>query len=136
VQPVPGGEVIEVQLLHALLDLLAQIDTQFQVWLTVTFAVLVASFIAGKRLSIAGRVTIAVLYGAAGAVVILRYATAIQWVAYVRALYETYGIAPPPESGTVVAIRLVLMMLGGLVTGLAVLFPGLGFRAHPTEPDA
>ena len=129
----PGGEIIEVQLLQALSDIFAQIDTQFQVWLTITFAVLVASFIAGHRLHLPGRLVILLLYIVAGTIVLLRYATAIEWVGYVGRLYETYGVAQPPESGTMVLLRLGLMVLGGIVTGLAVLFPGLGF--HKSDSD-
>ena len=43
----------------------ALIDTQFQYWMSITFAVVVAGFIAGKRLTLRLRCVVGVLYALA-----------------------------------------------------------------------
>ena len=48
------------------------INSQFELWLTVTFAVIVASYLAGHRLSNALRYLIAALYRVLGTVAIFR----------------------------------------------------------------
>lgn len=50
----------------------ALIDTQFQYWMTITFAVVVAGFAAGDRLSQRLRYVVLVLYGLAAMTLFLR----------------------------------------------------------------
>jgi hypothetical protein len=49
-------------LLNLLLTQRASIDLQFQFWLSITFAVIVAGFVAGRRLDLKLRFLAAVLY--------------------------------------------------------------------------
>jgi hypothetical protein len=49
------------------------IDAQFQYWITITFAVIVANFVAGKRLSKRSRVVVALLYALAVVVLVSRW---------------------------------------------------------------
>ena len=87
------------------------IDAQFQFWITITFAVIAANFIAGRRLSPRSRYAIALLY--ALAVVVL----ASRWI-YVAA--DTIQFRDQlRESGVVLAVptvtiaaRAVLVALG------------------------
>lgn len=127
---VPTGEIAEVQLLQLLLEVNQDIDTQFQVWISITFAVLVASFVAGPRLRMGARAGIAVLYGFAAIVLYLRYMRgAVDYIPYVYELFTTYG-APVPQgnSQTAFLLRVWLFRLGSGMTALAVLFPNLGHR--------
>ena len=49
------------------------IDDQFQFWLTITFAVIVANFVAGNRLSRKTRYVVALLYTLAVVVLVSRW---------------------------------------------------------------
>jgi hypothetical protein len=131
------GEIAEVQLLQLLLEVYADIDTQFQVWLSITFAVMVATFMAGERFSLIGRVLIVALYGCASSILLLRYFGAIELSQYVLEIYALYDVGlPPGVNAGAAALRVVLIPLGTAIAGLSVLFPGIGFRAHVVEPEA
>ena len=131
------GEIAEAQLLQALLEVYADVDTQFQVWLSITFAVMVAAFIAGERFSRVGRVLIVALYGCASSILLLRYFGAIELLQYVFDVYEAYDVAlPPGVDGRVAALRLMLIPIGTVVAGLAVLVPGIGMKKPAVEPEA
>ena len=133
----PGGEITEVQLLELLLEVNQDIDTQFQVWISITFAVLVASFVAGPRLTMGARVGIATLYVCASVILYMRYMRgAVDYIPYVYQLFTAYG-APLPQGDSRAAflLRVWLLRLGSGVTALAVLFPSLGHRRQPSVAD-
>jgi hypothetical protein len=133
---VEGREIVEAQLLQLYLEVIKDIDTQFQVWLSVTFAVLVASFVAGARLSRGGRVAIAVLYLFGVAVLYLRYTRALTFIPYVFQLFATYGApAPDPGSALPIQLRQWLFALGTVMTVLAVLVPSLGLARDKDKAE-
>jgi hypothetical protein len=124
-----GGEIPEVQLLQAFLEVNSDIDTQFQVWVSITFAVLVASFVAGHRLSRIARTGLVALYLCAAAVLLIRYLRAGALLPYVQDLYALYDVVAPAGvgiSGPAGLLRMALFTLGSFVAALSVLFPGLG----------
>jgi len=128
----PGQEVVEVQLLNLLMEVNQDIDTQFQVWISITFAVLVASFVAGHRLSFAARLGIAAAYVAASIILYQRYMRgALDYIPYVFELFGTYG-APLPQNNFDLTVpfqlRRGLLWLGTIFTTVGVLFPRLGLR--------
>jgi hypothetical protein len=127
-----GGEITEVQLLQLYLDVNGDIDTQFQVWISITFAVLVASFVAGPRLSRTARSAIAVLYVSAAFILYLRYMRAASYIPYTLELFRQYDVVAPEVVGRFAyELRRGLFTLGSAVTALAVLFPRLGHRREP-----
>jgi hypothetical protein len=133
------GEIPEVQLLQLFLEVNSDIDTQFQVWVSITFAVLVASFVAGHRLSRFARVGLVALYLCAAAVLLIRYGRAGSYLSYVIELYAQYEIVPPAAlsvSGAAGLLRITLFTLGSFVAALSVLFPGLGKRRGLTPDEA
>lgn len=136
----PGGELPEVQLLELFLDVNGDIDTQFQVWVSITFAVLVASFVAGGRLSRFARTGLVGLYLCAAAVLLIRYLRAGSYLGYVLDLYALYDIEPPGNlgiSGVAGLLRMTLFTVGSAVAALSVLFPALGrLRDAPPRGDA
>jgi len=132
-----GGEIAEVQLLQLYLDVNQDIDTQFQVWISITFAVLVASFVAGPRLNRVARLAIAAMYGTAALILYLRYVRAASYIPYTIELFRQYQVAIPLTVGQLAyELRRGLFALGSLVTALAVLIPGLGHRDEPDESAA
>jgi hypothetical protein len=135
------GEITEVQLLQLYLDVNQDIDTQFQVWISITFAVLVASFVAGPRLSRVARVGIAGLYVCATIILYLRYMRAASYIPYTIELFLQYQVALPQTVGQLAyELRRGLFLIGSGVTALAVLVPGIGHReeleASPGEQAA
>jgi hypothetical protein len=135
-----GGEIPEVQLLELFLEVNSDIDTQFQVWVSITFAVLVASFVAGGRLSRFARSGLAGLYLCAAAVLLIRYVRAGSYIGYVVELYAQYDIVPPGAlgvSGPAGLLRIMLFTVGSAIAALSVLLPGLGrLRSEPPEDDS
>jgi hypothetical protein len=134
---IEGREVVEVQLLELLLEVNQDIDTQFQVWISITFAVLVASFVAGKKLRGGARFAIALLYVCAAGILYLRYMRGAQdYIPYVFQLFTTYGAPIPPGSSSLAFdLRRALFGFGSALTALAVLFPQLGHQRE-APPDA
>jgi hypothetical protein len=61
-------------------------DTQFQYWITITFAVVVAGFVAGKRLAVSLRILIAVLYLLASAILAVRFQNSMITANTIRAM--------------------------------------------------
>ena len=55
----------------------SSMDTQFQYWITVTFAAVVAGFVAGERLTLSLRILVATLYLLASATLALRFLSAV-----------------------------------------------------------
>jgi hypothetical protein len=104
------------------------IDTQFQFWISITFAVLVASFVADERLSRTERRVITVLYLFAATIVLQRYMSALAHQQTVLAMFSANGVPQPELPALAFLLRVVLFTLGSLVTALSVLFPRLGRR--------
>ena len=130
-----GGEIAEVQLLQLYLDVNQDIDTQFQVWISITFAVLVASFVAGPRLSRVARLGIVVLYASAALILYMRYTRAASYIPYTIELFRQYGVPEPQTVGELAyRLRLALFTFGSGLTSLAVLIPRLGHRREPSIP--
>ena len=130
-----GGEIAEVQLLQLYLDVNQDIDTQFQVWISITFAVLVASFVAGPRLSRVARLAIAAMYVSAALILYLRYIRAASYIPYTIDLFRQYQVALPQTVGQLAyELRRALFGLGSVITALAVLVPRLGHRREGSVP--
>ena len=113
-------QISSADLLNLVLDQRTSIDLQFQFWLTITFAVIVASFIAGSRLVPKLRLLTALLYVLASAHITARWmydgAAAQVWVAELArrgVVYQVPWIAA--------YLRMGLMLLG-TVSALVFLF--------------
>ena len=75
------NETTVAELIELLQNESASIDMQFQLWMTITSAVVIASFAARHHLSFWMRAFVAVMYTLASATIALRYANdASQWV--------------------------------------------------------
>jgi hypothetical protein len=112
------NDISTSDLLNLVLTQRGSIDLQFQFWLTITFAVIVASFSAGDRLDRKLRVMAAGLYLLATAHLATRWiydgSVASRWVAVLHARGVDFGIP-----WFAVYARMALMVLG---TTAAVVF--------------
>jgi hypothetical protein len=107
-------------LLQLLLTQRASIDLQFQFWLSITFAVIVAGFVAGRRLDLRLRLLAAVLYVLATVHLAARWmydgGVGERWVKVLVSRGVDIGI---PQ--VAVSFRMALMLLG-TVSALVFLF--------------
>ncbi len=75
------NEITVAELIELLQNESASIDMQFQLWMTITSAVVIATFAARHHLSFWMRSFVAVMYTLASATIALRYANdASQWI--------------------------------------------------------
>jgi len=91
------------------------IDTQFQYWITITFAVIVANFVAGKRLSLRSRYVISLLYVLAVAVLVSRWSYVADDALKFRQQLEQMGVVLNFPVFTVIS-RLALVACGTAAT--------------------
>lgn len=104
------------ELLELLLILRSELGTQFQYWLSITFALLVARYIAGDRFNMRWRIFAAVLYGlATAAFSMLYYVTAQNFRIYLAELNKR-GDLWTDQSTTIIAIRMTLFVVGTIGT--------------------
>jgi hypothetical protein len=100
-------------LLNALLAQRASIDLQFQFWLTITFAVIVAGFVAGQRLGRSLRWLAALLYGLATLHLAVRWmydgGVAQRWIAVLVIRGVDIGI---PWAAAY--LRMAVMVIGSI----------------------
>lgn len=91
------------------------IDGQFQFWITITFAVIVANFVAGRRLSPRSRSAIALLYALAVVVLISRWYYVAVEVTGLRQQLSELGVQINFPWVTAIS-RMVLVALGTAAT--------------------
>jgi ABC-type transport system involved in cytochrome c biogenesis permease subunit len=95
------------------------IDTQFQYWITITFAVIAAGFVAGKRLNKRLRRVVASLYLLATVVLVSRwYYAGVVDVAQLSGQLQELGVSFNIPWVTIIA-RVVLIAFG---TSAALIF--------------
>ncbi len=116
------AEVAELALLAG-----ASMDTQFQYWISVTFAVVVASFVAGERLSQPMRLLAAILYLLASILLISRFLQFAQTTRMYEIALEDTG-NPTTSAGSLIPITRFLLF--GLGTASALYFL---FKAKKTQ---
>lgn len=106
-------EIATADLVNLVLSQRGSIDLQFQFWLTITFAVIVATFSAGDRLAFRLRLLAAVLYLLASAHLLTRWmfdgAVAERWVKILVSRGVDIGIP-----WIAVTLRLLLMLVGSV----------------------
>ena len=106
-----------MQTLHSSLSLA---DSILQIWLTVTFAVIVASFLAGSRISRSMYFLISGLYGLAALVLVTRFVSAAYQIYYYRDLLVANGFEPWPVPMLVTQIigggTFILLSAGSIAT--------------------
>jgi hypothetical protein len=113
-------QIPTADLLNLLLTQRGSVDLQFQFWLSITFAVIVARFVAGRRLDFKLRLLAAVLYVLATAHLATRWmydgGVGERWVNVLVSRGVDIGI--PWHS---VYLRMAVMLLG-TVSALVILF--------------
>jgi hypothetical protein len=107
-------------ILQSLYSALSLADSILQIWLTVTFAVIVASYLAGDRIGKFLYFLISGLYGLAVLVLHTRFVSAAYQIFYYRDLLIINGFEPWPVPHFITQIigsgTLILMVGGSIAT--------------------
>jgi hypothetical protein len=112
VEAFSAAELIELTLIANEL-----LDAQFEYWLSISFAAVVATFIGGDYLSRKMRYVLVVLYLLASTLLIFKYLSVLGWTTNISTLSAevTPGILETPLGLPTFFVRLTLFF-GGLVT--------------------
>lgn len=100
---------------------LAVADSILQIWLTVTFAVLVAAYVAGNRISRPLYLLISFLYGYAAVILSIRFVSAGQQIYFYRDLLVSSGFTPwpaPRNLSVVIGGGTLILLVGGTLATL------------------
>ncbi|MBO6506847.1 MAG: hypothetical protein JJ977_18770 [Kordiimonadaceae bacterium] len=95
-------------------------DTVLQIWLTVTFAAIIALYIASPNMTRFLRILIVGLYSTSAVVLVGRWFIAVSHTVYYRELLAEQGMSPFPTGGGLVLLigplLMVLLVVGSLAT--------------------
>ena len=99
---------------------LALTDSIFQIWITLTFAVLVATYVAERRFRLGMYRLVSSLYGLASAILLVRFASAAFQAFHYKNLLVTRGFEPWPVPNVVSLIigggTILLLFVGTVAT--------------------
>ena len=127
----------EAELQSFLLALSGAIDAQFNFWMATTFAVVIASYVAGNHFNRIGRFGVVVLYILACSVFYSRYLTLTGQVGMaIGQLAEVRNSAPHSRFGIFTLIARQVLMLGGTAFAVViVVWPNLLRRNDVADSD-
>lgn len=114
-------ETTVAELIQLLQNESASIDMQFQLWIAITSAVLIASFVARLHLSFSLRIFVAVMYILASATIALRYANDAGQFVFLQSELRNKGVDYP----AVIDLRLLRTLvysLGTIATTMFIFF--------------
>ncbi len=114
------NETTVAEIIELLQNESASIDMQFQLWITITSAVVIASFAARGRLARNMRLFVAIMYALAAATIALRYANDASQFVFLKAELTARGVDYP----AVVDLRILrgLVYLCGTLATCAFIF--------------
>jgi len=92
----PFNTMSQESIYSTLYAALALTDSIFQIWITLTFAVLIATYIAERRFDRRIYLLVSGLYAFASAILFTRFASAAYQAFYYKNLLVTRGFAPWP----------------------------------------
>ena len=118
----PAQELMSQELIYEVLyDSLSLADSILQIWMTVTFAVIVATYIAGGRVGSVVYRLVSSLYGLYAAVLITRYGSSAFQIFHYRSILIERGLEPWPVPywvSIVIGSGTFLLMFAGTVATL------------------
>jgi hypothetical protein len=111
-------------------------DTQFQYWVTLTFAAVVAAFLAGEALLSTVRILAAVLYLMASLVLILRFASAGLTTIGIRGFLDAANASVVNSFGLSVlpVLRMPLLIFGTVAVTYFLIRP-FNIRSRRTDGE-
>ena len=121
------NETSVAELIELMQNESASIGMQFQLWLAITSAVVIANFAGSHHLSFWVRAFIAVLYAFASATILLRYANDASQFVFLQNELRIRGVEYP----AVIDLRILraLVYLCGTIAALVFILSKLGLKA-------
>lgn len=130
------NDVSVAELIGLLQNESASIDMQFQLWITITSAVVIASFAARHHLSLQLKVFVAVMYALASATIALRYANDASQFVFLNNELIARGVSYP-NYADLRFLRGLVYFFGTLATLVFVIrTPPVEQRRTRAEPPA
>jgi len=114
-------EATVAELIELLQNESASIDMQFQLWLTITSAVVIAIFAAHRHLSIWLKVFVATMYAVASATIVLRYANDASQFVFLQNELRVRGVEYPTVAD-LRPLRSIVYSCGSLATLVFIIF--------------
>jgi len=114
----PVHEMSQESIYSTLYATLALTDSIFQIWITLTFAVLIATYVAERRFDSGLYRLVAGLYAFASGILFVRFASAAYQAFHYKNLLRTRGFEPWPVPNTVsliIGIGTFVFLLSGTV---------------------
>ena len=110
----------------------SSINSQFELWITITFAVIIASYIAGHRLEKVLQYLIATLYTAVSILLLLMLVSAVSFAGS----FNAFGInvQQDPLTVSIVILRVGVWVLGTIATLFFIFIRGK--RKESDDEDA
>lgn len=108
-------QVSVAELIELLQNESASIDMQFQLWITITSAVVIANFAARDNLSFWFRIFIASMYVLATSALMVRYANDASQFVFLRSELSDRGVEYPAV-GDLRLLRFLIYSIGSLTT--------------------
>ena len=127
------NEITVAELIELLQNESASIDMQFQLWITITSAVVIASFAARYLLSFWIRAFVAVMYTLASAIIAFRYANDASQFVFLHDELRIRGVDYP----TFIDLRILrgLVYSFGTVATLVFMFTKPDSKTDKTQVD-
>jgi hypothetical protein len=114
----PVHEMSQESIYSTLYATLALTDSIFQIWITLTFAVLIATYVAERRFDHALYRLVSALYAFASGILFVRFASAAYQAFHYKNLLRTRGFEPWPVPNIVsliIGIGTFVFLLSGTV---------------------
>ena len=83
------------ELIELIQNSYAAVDLQFQYWLTITFAAVVASFLARNQLNLGLRLALVSLYALSALQIVLVSMAHLEYGSFLAAALQDLGVSPP-----------------------------------------
>ncbi len=114
----PATPISQEAIYSTLYSVLALTDSIFQIWITLTFAVLIATYVAERRFDHALYRLVSGLYAFASGILLVRFASAAYQAFHYKNLLRTRGFEPWPVPNIVsliIGIGTFVFLLSGTV---------------------
>lgn len=132
----PGTEKMSMDLLYeALYAALSLSDASLQIWISITFAVIVASHFAGHRIRQSTHALVASLYALYSLVLLVRYCSAAYQIIHYQGLLLEQGMEPwpvPKFVGLLIGVGTFVLITGGTIATLW--FVNVMRKEHEAHP--
>ena len=127
----------EFELNELVLLVSSNINDQFEFWMAATFAVVIVSYTAGRRLALWARAAIAILYVVTVAMLYLRYLSAVAQATQAFGQLSELGaeFTSPTNVNIITFLRQIVMFGGSLLAVVLICLPTIGTQTGSDQKE-